>query len=367
MGSVVSGASGALRKILVVGVLFGLVAGTGGCKKLLSLKLKKTDAGVSDGGSATASTQGDDPDDLLQDKINEYIRCQNATSAATYAAQKRYLTRIPKTGPTGKESFAFAAQLPKDSAQLCTTNVAKGKTMPPADAKLEAAGEAYSGVVNEIDGLMNQIYPYFENKDFRDDKWAKGKALHPQIMDAFKRFSKADFELHNVLAGITKPLSQRTLARIEKEDGKQFAWHRLNTLNDAREVLDATNPPGEDDDIDVNLYNSAMTDFEKALDDLQSYGSGHKADLQNKAKAHNWPLAASNFDRFVSSATEFRKAAKDFFRCVRDAPANMKAATGKVDVDRMKSCPDGKPLDVQDKVFTKYNEFIRTSNQSRFP
>ncbi len=365
MASVVS-------RLLVAGALMGLLAGTGGCKKLL--KVKKFDAGADDltgqGGSSggTAKNQADDPDDLLQDKINEYIRCQNATSAATYNAQKRYLQRIPKTGPTGKETFAFASQLPKDSAQLCSTNVAKGKTMKPSDPKLEAAGETYSATITEIDGLMNQIYPYFENKDFRDDKWAKGKALHPQIMSAFEKFKKADFELHNVVAGITKPLSQRTLARIEKEDGKKFFWHRLNTLNTAREVLDATNPPGDDDDIDLNLYGSVMTDFEKALDDLSSYGSGHRSDLENaKVKSPNWPLAASNYDQFVRTATEFRKAAKNFYRCVRDAPANVKAPNGKVDVDKMKTCPDGKPYDVQDSVFTKYNEFIRASNQHRFP
>lgn len=367
MGSVVSRT---VTRALVLGALIGLVAGTGGCKKLL--KLKKFDAGTAGTGAgagtgASAANKADDPDDLLQDKINEYIRCQNATSSATHAAQKRYFTVIPKNGPTGRESYAYAYQLPKESAKLCQTNVAKGKTMQPSDPKLEAAGEAYSAAVAEVDGLMNQIYPYFENKDFRDDKWAKGKALHPKIVDAFKRFAKADTDLHEVLAGITKPLSQRTLARIEKEEGKKFFWHRLNALNSAREVLDATSPPSDDGDIDLGLYNSALTDFEKALDDLQTYGNGHKAELESQKSAPNWPVAAHNFDQFVRYATEFRKASKNFYRCVRDAPATAKVANGKVDIDKMRSCPDGRPYDLQDSVFNKYNEFIRTSNQSKFP
>jgi Protein of unknown function (DUF3829) len=358
--------SGAIGRLLVAGALLGVVGATSGCKKLF--KGKKYDAGLDPQTSSTsASSTTDDPDDKVQDKVNEYIRCQNATSSAAWNSQRRYNSRIKKTGPTGSETFAYAATLPKDSITLCQTNTAKGKALTPRDAKLEAAGDAYLKAVLDVDGLMNQIYPYFENKDFRDDKWAKGKALHPQIMASFKAFAAADNELHAVLAGITKPLSQRTLARIEKEDGKKFYWNRLNTLNMAREVLEATNPPGEDDDIDLSLYTSALADYEKALDDLAGYGSGHKADLNDQKRAPSWPLAARNYDEFVKSATELRKSAKDFFRCVRDAPAGAKRPNGKVAVEKIKSCVEGKPFEVQDKVFAKYNEFIRTSNQYRFP
>lgn len=359
---------GALGKFLLAGALVGVVGATSGCAKLLKKK-KKPDTGVTDDPTAQAKPPegADDPDDVLQDKVNEYIRCQNATSSGAWAAYRRYRTSIPKTGPTGRETFAYTGTLPKGSAAVCTTNIAKGKTMPPSDPKLEAAGEVYTKAIVEFDGLMNELYPYFENKDFRDDKWAKGKSLHPKVLAAFGEFSKADTALHETLAGITKPLSQRTLARIEKEDGKRFYWHRLNTLNNAREVLEATNPPQEDDDIDVTLYTSALTDFEAALDGLTGYGDGHKAELNDQKKAKNWPLASSNYDRFVKEAAEFRKASKNFFRCVRDAPANTKRPNGKVDVEKIRSCPEGKPTAVQDNVFKEYNEFIRVSNANRFP
>lgn len=357
--------SGPLSKLAVAGALVGLVLSGTGCKKLLK-KATEFDAGVTAPG-ASSTAQADDPDDLLQEKLEEYIKCLNTLSSSVHQSQKRYLSLVPKTGPTGKESWADIYKLPDGAAGKCAAGVAKSKAMPPKQEALETAGDQFAKAVSTLDPMITDLDKYFDNKDYRDDKWAKAKTVHPQLMAAFADFNKADNALHTALDGITKPLAQRVLAHIEKEEGKKFRYHRKHVLNTARDLIEASDPSGEDADVDFNLYSASLTEFEKAVDDLTTYGGAHKAELSDQKQAPSWPLADNHYDSFVSSVTAYRKASKDYWRCLRDAPAKAKSATGKVDLEKITTCPDGRPGQVAEEVIKKYNEFIRTSNNNQFP
>jgi hypothetical protein len=349
--------------VAVAGAL-ALCAATGtlGCKKLFKGK------GGVDAGKATtttsASTPQDDADEQMQDKLDAYIICLNTLSSPVHSTRSRYFSWVnPKTGPTGNERVVLGLfDLPKDSAQKCTAGLAKAKTLPPKDAKLEAAGDEFARTVMELDTLIDEVFTYYENKNFKDDKFAKGKAMHPRLMAAFSAFSKADTGLHSTLDGITKPLAQRALARIEREEGKKFRYHRKHVLLSARELVEAGDPVGEDDDIDFGLYNASFNELDKALTELQLYGAIHKNELDAQTNPA-WPLAKSNFDQFDRAAETYRKKAREYLRCLRDAPAKAKTPAGKVDPDKIGACPDGRPRD----VVARYNEFIRTSNDHQFP
>jgi hypothetical protein len=351
-------------KIVAAGLLIGVAATTSGCTKLL--KKKGSDAGVGSTTSSVSQNAQDIADEQLQDKLDEYIKCLNSLSSAIHQSRHRYFFFIPPNGPTGKEQNADLFRLPVGATAACQAGVAKSKSMPPSDAKLESAGNEFAVAAIEIDKLMNEAGNYFEMKLFKDDKWAKGKALHPKLKASWDRFSRADKQLHDTLDGITKPLAQRTLARIEREEGKKFRYHRKHVLITSRELVEASDPIGEDDEIDFNLYSASYTDFEKALDDLVAYGGLHKADLSNQ-HGPNWPMADSNFDQFVKEATDFKKAAKEHWRCLRDAPAKAKTPSGKIDTEKLGNCGDGPAFKQAQAVIKGYNEFIRTSNNHQFP
>ena len=80
-------------------------------------------------------------------------------------------------------------------------------------------------------------------------------------------------------------------------------------------------------------------------------------------------MAESNYDSFVKEAGDFKKAAKEFWRCLRDAPDKAKTPSGKVDLEKMRNCPDnaGPVYKVAEETIKQYNEFIRTSNNHQFP
>ncbi len=341
-----------------------IVFATSGCKNLLKKKAGD-DAGAT---TTTAALEGQDlADEQLGDKLDEFIKCLNSLSSPIHQSRHRYFTYIPKGGPTGRETNADLYRLPTGATASCTTGVTKSKAMPPSEPKLEEAGSEFALAAVEIDKLMIEADTYYEMKNFRDDKWAKGKAMHPRLIAAWSRFSKADKDLHDALDGITKPLAQRVLARIEREEGKKFRYSRKKVLITSRELVEAANPIGEEDDIDFELYSSAYTEFEKALDELSAYGNLHKADLANQKLSPAWPMAERNYDSFVKEASDFKKAAKEFWRCLRDAPAKAKTPSGKIDMDLVGNC-NGAPVWKQgSETLKQYNEFIRTSNSQQFP
>lgn len=346
---------------IVCALTVGAATGTLGCKKLLKGK------GSGDAGKVTTTstnTPQDDTDEQMLEKLDAYIICLNTLSAPVHSSRSRYFSWVdPKKGVTGNERVVLGLfDLPKDSAQKCTAGLTTARTMLPKDAKLEAAGDEFARTVTELDGLIDEVFTYYENKNFKDDKFAKGKAMHPRLMAAFSNFSRADNNMHATLDGITKPLAQRTLGRIEREDGKKFRYHRKAVLIASRELVEAGDPVGDDDNVDFALYTASFNEYDKALTELQGYGVLHKPDLEARTNP-SWPLASSNFDSFARSAEDYRKKAREYLRCLRDAPARAKAPNGKVDPDKIGSCPDGRPRD----VVAKYNEFIRNSNSHQFP
>lgn len=357
--------SRAFSKVFFLAIAIAMASGTLGCKKLLS----KKDAGASSSSGGTTSSSGgspqDDADEQLLVKLDGYIDCLNSLSSQAHFARSRYLSwiRDPKVGPTGKEIFvAVIQEIPRNEAEECSAGVLKSNGLPPKDPKLEEAGDAFAKAIVKLDALVDDAHAYYENKNYKDDKFAKGKALHPQLMAAFGEFSKADGNLHRTVDGVTKPLSQRTLGRIEKEEGKKFRYHRKATLIAARELVEAGDPVGDDDDVDFALFSAAFNELDKAITELESYGTLHKKDLDLQSNPA-WPLAGSHYDSFLRAANDYRKKAREYNRCLRDAPPKAKSPTGKIDIDKLPPCPDGRPRD----VVSKYNEFIRTSNANQFP
>jgi hypothetical protein len=351
-------------KRLAVAALLGCVAlSTTGCKNLLKKRLGM-DAGVA---TTAAMTPQDQADEQMHEKLDEYIKCLNSLSGPIHQSRRKYLSTVPRTGPKGNELNVTVTKLPPGATTTCGTGVSKSKTMPPSDAKLEGSGGEFSSAATDIDKLLTEMAAYYEMRNFKDDKWAKGKLMHPKLVAAWERFSKADKDLHDTLDGITKPLAQRDLTRLEREEGKKYRYGRKKVLISSRELIEAADPTGEDTDVDFTLYQATYTDFENSLNELMTYGSMHKADLNNQKLSPAWPSADGNYEQFVRASSDYKKAAKEYWRCLRDAPPRSKGPSGKIDREKMGTCGDGPAWKQSEAVVKAYNEFIRVSNAHQFP
>jgi hypothetical protein len=243
-----------------------------------------------------------------------------------------------------------------------------GRSLPPADPVLEQAGTEFADAAAATDELTKKMASYLDARTYKKDKWAKGKDLFAQLQAAWTRFATADNALHVAVAALSRPLEERALARIERQDGKKFLWHRKHTVLASRALMAASDPVGNDKGIDLALFTQTYTEYEKAVEDLNAYGAEHKADLSNPALSENHSVADANFRTFVTRATELKRSAGHYGRCLREAPDKAKRPDGKIDRARVGICSDGSVVWTRsDELIAKFNQLIGAFNTLPFP
>lgn len=353
---------------------FALLAATSGvgCKKLVR---RGADAGVTTSDDAGALQQEAAADEQVRAKLNNYVDCINALSNPVLKSRDKLNSYFPNGTITGKELFAEVPKLAPEAAPTCMLHATMGRSLPPSNPALEQSGMEFADAAASADELTRRMAAYLESRAYKKDKWAKGKDLYPQLLRSWERFAAADDALHIAIASVSGPLEERALARIERQDGRKFLWHRKHTVIAARALMDASDPVGSDapggpaeKSVDLAAFTQSHGDFEKALDELVAYGNEHKADLSNPAVSENHSVADANFRTFVSRATELKRAASHYGRCLREAPEKARKPNGKIDRARVGTCSDGTSVWTRsDDLIAKFNVFIGAFNNLPFP
>src|SRR5688572_13710831 len=191
-----------------------------GCDKIVEALNEgaQAAAGAAEGGDGAMSE-----DDKLGAKLDPYINCINSYSRPVHNAADRYFDWVqdPKVGPTGKETNIYGLYEVSDIA-ACVDGVKTAAEAEPEDAELEAAAQAFADSLSEAATVVNEAHKYYDEKNFKDDAFAKGKELHPKLMAAFEKFDAADVKLRELVGSKNDALQERELARIEKEMGKNL-------------------------------------------------------------------------------------------------------------------------------------------------
>jgi len=160
----------------------------------------------------------------LTEKLNAYVGCINRLSERSYDSRSRYFSWAAKSGPTGKERIIYGTYTIYDTSD-CRKNVEKANAMEPHDAAIEAAAAAYADAVSKLEPLLKETDDYYSQENYKDDKMAKGKALHPRLVAAWDAFATADQKLRGEVEGINDRRAQEKLAEIEKSEGRKTRYY----------------------------------------------------------------------------------------------------------------------------------------------
>jgi hypothetical protein len=147
--------------------------------------------------------------------------------------------------------------------------------------------------------LLKQADDYYQQENYKDDKMAKGKALHPQLVAAWDAFAAADKALRSNVEIINDKRAADRLAEIEAKDGRKARWHIESLMIHAKRVQRAQNAEKPD----LAAITQALTDYEgivKATDTFATSGEGK--------------IGGS----FVNDAKSFLTTAKQLMRRIRD-------------------------------------------------
>jgi len=233
------------------------------------------------------------------EKLNAYVGCINRLSERSYSSRSRYFSWAAKSGPTGKERIIYGTYTIYDTSD-CRRNVENANSLEPRDPALEAAASAYAAAVGALEPLLKEADDYYTAENYKDDKMAKGKALHPRLVAAWDAFASADQRLRSGVEAINDKRALAKLAEIEQSEGRKARYHVEALMIQAKRVLRAE----EKDKPDVGEITAALADYESivsAAEQLSSSDPGQKL---------------GSF--FISNAKSFLVTAKQLMRRIRD-------------------------------------------------
>jgi len=322
----------------------------GGCKQIA--EARKAAEALKAAASAAAASKGpgisseEDKDAELGAKLGEYISCMNGTSKRVVESRNRYLSWVDeKIGPTGKERNIYG--LYDINANTCFPNLERAKTMQPPLPEVESAAAEYKKALEELDPLVKQADKYYDQKDYKDDKMAQGKQLHPQLMNAFAKFEQVSKGFEDRVTALNDSVNARQFARLEKDPSRRLQYLSQKSLNEAKALIKLTDI-AELKELDLQKYDVAVQSYDKALSELEQYADSHKAEVDK----------AMMFSSYLSSSKTFLKAAKELLRRKRDNKDFNKEFFSK----SSPSMVDGHPA----QVIETYNRMIGDSNNLRY-
>lgn len=336
---------------------FGLACGVfatlalGGCKQIeearKAAEALKAAASAVQGTKGPAISSEEDKDAELGSKLGEYISCMNNTSKRVVDSRNRYLSWVKdeKIGPTGKERNIYG--LYDINADSCFKSLDRAKTMSPALPEVESAAAEYRKALEQLEPIVKQANKYYDQDDYKDDKMAKGKELHPQLMNGFAKFEQVSKGFEDRVTTLNDGVNARQLTRLEKDPSRRLQYLSQRGLNEAKALINMTDI-AELKELDQQKYDVALQTYDKTLTEMEQYADTHKAEADK----------IMMFSSYVSSCKNFLKAAKELLRRKRDNKDFNKEFFSKSSPQMV----DGHPA----QVVETYNRMISDSNHLRY-
>lgn len=212
----------------------------------------------------------------LTQKLNAYVDCINRLSERSYDSRERYFSWVAKNGPTGKERIIYGTYTIYDTSD-CKKAVEAANAIEPHQPDIEAAASAYVEAVTSLEPLLKEADDYYEQENYKDDKMAKGKALHPRLVAAWDAFAAADTKLREGVEAIQDKAAVENLAEIEKAEGRKARYHIEALMMSAKRLmrLQTASPP------DLPKITEALADYESLAKATEEYAG---STFNNEAK-----------------------------------------------------------------------------------
>lgn len=327
-----------------------LLTVTLGCRQLQKLRGGSTDtenvnADRPDGPVLGDETRPTSAKSGLSEKANLYIgKCFNAYSNRVADSYQRYASWIKdmNVGPTGKESIVYGLYDVSGDGSDCASAVSEAGDMEPDMPETEASAEKFAAALTEVITAIRGVHAYYDQEDYKDDNFQKGREAHTGLVAAFEKFKAANSEFQTEIDDIENEVAQKQLEEYRHDPSKKFAFCVVDFNIKAKKV---SNYAGR-----TEYAQMSADELQTMNDEIESAIAAMKANVGDNTMA----------SFYFSSADEFLKASKELMRRIRDKkPFN--------DFERRQiGTPSGWMVEGSpDKVINKYNDLIRNRSMLR--
>ena len=282
--------------------------------------------------------------DHLNAKLQSYINCYNKLDERAHRTITRYSSWVKdmKAGPTGTEKVVYGLySISSEDVTACVAEFAQAAALRPDLPALDSAGKAYMVALAAMDKLVADAYTYYDRDNYKDDKFAKGKAIHGPLAASFESFGQASTVFSKALDVENDNLLAAQLEQIEKTQGRKLPYYQMALMAKAKGLSEVLG----DETFDATVAAPRLQAYEAMADEAMAFVKPIKDGVP-----HGW----SSFER---TAEDFRKASKERFRRVRDKVPYS-------DGERMMLKP-GSGWMVEgssEKLIKAYNDLVNASN-----
>jgi hypothetical protein len=250
-----------------------------------------------------AQTIGELPEDKfksLVEKTELYAKALIA-SRAVQKSYDRYASWVDvKKGPEGKERSIGSGLLDITAATQAISDAGKnGPGMWPPLPGIDAAAQKLAEATAGLAPLVKAAADYYAQGQYRSDGAKRGRELHAQMMPVFEQVFAFEAGFRRELSAVREDIEQRNLARIEKEQGKNYEWHLRSFLLAAKTLADLLPNHVDAAMIESARYRARFTNLQTAYTAFTQFCSQHPEEVKKA-------LLATSLEDFFSATRILR-------------------------------------------------------------
>jgi hypothetical protein len=275
-----------LLSSLMVGLLAAGTAPAAGCKK---------------DQSATGAT--------AQNAMGLYAEGFNVLIAEPQGLVEEYFKAIPEEGPDEtKNNKLFPRQnFARGKIDAAKKSFAAAKSGAPASlAKLPPMADATIVAIEKVYAAFEAAQKYYDAETYKDDKFAKGKEIHAQMLASAKEFKTAIHAFSEELSAIEDAQAEAELKKFDAKSARY--WFRFGNSRGKKLLAVVHKDLSE---TYVKDLEAALAEYAPVKDGVVKFVADNGAGLQEGVRA-----VYSNYrDRVESlfaTATKVKRAAADF-------------------------------------------------------
>lgn len=246
--------------------------------------------------------------ETAQQAMGLYAKGFNELIAQPQEMVKEYFDKIPEEGPDEtKNNKLFPRQnFASTKIDAATKSFADAKKAAPASlAKLGPLADAAIVGINKVKVTFEAAQKYYDAENWKDDKFAKGKALHTQMLAEAKEFRTALDALSDELSAIEDAQAESELKKFGPSSARY--WFRFGNMR-AKKLLAVVQK-----DLSptyVKDLEAALAEFAPVKDGVVTFVSANGAGLQAGVKA-TYEVYQRGIEGFFATATKAKRAAAD--------------------------------------------------------
>lgn len=171
--------------------------------------------------------------------MDVYIDCFNKLQLPVQRSLARYADWVKdfKKGPTGKESLVYGIYgITESYITNCQKEMKQVAALTPLLEPIDGVAVSYIDSAAALGNTINEMEKYYTQENYKDDAFAKGKALHQTLLKNIEDFKPVSGKYHEAIQEINDRRQLTQLKRIEEAEGKTFNYYSLAVMISAKQI-----------------------------------------------------------------------------------------------------------------------------------